>query len=100
VDFAETRVQRPDDESILDVRRDDERVRGGIAGSAHVPITALLTRLDELPDGRLWVHCHSGFRAGIAASLLERAGREVVHIDDDYENAPAAGFEVDAPAHR
>ena len=27
----------------------------------------------------------SGYRAGIAASLLHRMGRSVVHVDDDWE---------------
>jgi glyoxylase-like metal-dependent hydrolase (beta-lactamase superfamily II)/rhodanese-related sulfurtransferase len=72
---------------VLDVRRDDERARGHIPGSAHVPLHSLLDRLDELPDGRLWVHCASGYRASIAASLLDRAGRDVVLIDDDFEHA-------------
>jgi len=77
---------------ILDVRRDDERAGGYIVDSAHVPLNALLTRLDDVPNGRLWVHCASGFRASIAASLLDRAGRDVVFIDDEYDNAAAAGF--------
>ena len=79
-------------EVLLDVRRDDERATGAIPGSAHVPLQALLTRLDELPPGRLWVHCASGFRASIAASLLDRAGRDVVHIDDEYANAVQQGL--------
>ena len=81
-----------DKDVVLDVRRDDERVKGHIAGSAHVPLSDLVPRLDDLPDGRLWVHCASGFRASIAASLLERAGRDVVYIDDDYDNAAKAGL--------
>ncbi len=32
-----------------------------------------------------WVHCRSGYRAGIAASLLQRAGRTVVHLDDRWD---------------
>ena len=36
------------------------------------------------PTGPLWVHCASGFRASIAASLLARAGHDVTLIDDDY----------------
>jgi rhodanese-related sulfurtransferase len=37
----------------------------------------------------VWVHCAAGFRAGIAASLLQRAGRDVVLIDDNFAtNAP------------
>jgi rhodanese-related sulfurtransferase len=72
---------------VLDVRRDDERALGHIPGSAHIPLHSLLGRLDELADGRLWVHCATGYRAGIAASLLDRSGRAVVLIDDDIENA-------------
>ncbi len=67
-----------------------------MADAVHVPLAELVLRLDELPPGRLWVHCASGFRASIAASLLQRAGREVVHIDDDYDNAERAGFALAA----
>jgi glyoxylase-like metal-dependent hydrolase (beta-lactamase superfamily II)/rhodanese-related sulfurtransferase len=77
---------------VLDVRRDDERANGFIPGSAHLPLHSLLSRLDELPEGRLWVHCASGFRASIAASLLDRAGRDVVYIDDDYSHAVELGL--------
>lgn len=79
---------------VLDVRRDDERAGGGIAGSVHVPLHGLLERLDEVPPGRLWVHCAAGFRASIAASLLDRAGRDVVLIDDDWEHAAEAGLRI------
>ncbi len=72
--------------SVLDVRRDDERRKGHLAGSIHLPLEELLERLHELPDRRLLVHCASGYRAAIAASLLDRAGREVELIDDDYES--------------
>lgn len=92
VHFSELPEPLPAGQRVLDVRRDDERKAGAVRGSAHVPLHSLLSRLDELPDGRLWVHCASGFRAGIAASLLERAGREVVHIDDDYAAAVEQGL--------
>jgi rhodanese-related sulfurtransferase len=29
----------------------------------------------------VWVHCASGLRAGLAASLLARAGRDVVLVE-------------------
>ncbi len=94
VDFAETARTKPADDVVLDVRRDDERAHGSIAGSVHVPLNDLLSRMPDVPDARLWVHCGSGFRAGIAASLLQRAGHDVVHIDDDYGNAEKSGFEL------
>lgn len=80
--------------TVLDVRRNDERATGGIAGSIHVPLQELLHRLEELPSGTLWVHCASGFRASIASSLLHRAGREVVHIDDEWAKAEGSGVPV------
>lgn len=94
VDFAECarRIDTADGDVVLDVRRDDEFARGHVEGAAHVPLAQLLSRLDEVPTGRLWVHCASGFRASIAASLLQRAGRDVVHIDDDIANAAGAGL--------
>ena len=49
-------------------------------------------RPDEVPAGEVWVHCASGFRASIAASLLDRAGRQVVHVDDDWERAERLGL--------
>ncbi|MHC1557765.1 MBL fold metallo-hydrolase [Actinomycetospora sp. C-140] len=79
-------------EPVLDVRRDDERARGGIPASHHAPLHDLPAGLDGLPAGRLWVHCASGFRAGIAASLLDRAGRDVVLVDDDYARAVELGL--------
>jgi hydroxyacylglutathione hydrolase len=81
-----------DADVVLDVRRDDERVHGSIPGSVHIPVHALLDRLDEVPAGRLWVHCAAGFRASIAASLLDRSGRDVVLVDDDYATAVRSGL--------
>lgn len=92
--FAEVAEMRDQGEEpvVLDVRRDDERVAGHIPGSAHVPLHSLLARLDEVPSGQLWVHCASGFRASIAAGLLDRAGRDVVLIDDEYATAVESGL--------
>lgn len=85
------------DAVILDVRRADERSAGSIPGSAHIPMHRLLEDLATLPPGQLWVHCASGYRASIAASLLDRAGRDVVFIDDTFANAVTAGLTVIAP---
>lgn len=77
--------------TLLDVRRADERALGAIPGSVHIPLHCLLDRLGDVPPGPLAVHCASGFRAGIAASLLDRAGHDVVHIDDEYAVAVISG---------
>lgn len=85
----------PADRVVLDVRHLDEREDGHVPGSLHIPLHHLETRLLEIPAGEVWVHCRSGYRAGIAASLLHRAGRSVVHVDDTWENAPV-GVHADA----
>ncbi len=40
-------------------------------GSLHIPLHELAERLDEVPDGEVWVYCGSGYRASIAASMLD-----------------------------
>ncbi len=87
-----TFAELPGDAVLLDVRRDDEHATDHIPGAAHVPMHHLLDKLDTLPPGQLWVHCASGYRASIAASLLDRAGRDVVFIDDDFDSAVNLGL--------
>ena len=84
----------PGDARILDVRRDDEVKGGHLRGAKHIPLHSLVERLHEVPQGKVWVHCASGYRASIAASILDRAGHEVVHLDDEFGNAEKAGLEV------
>lgn len=81
---------------VLDVRRDPAR-GGRIAGARRIPLHYLVNRLDEVPRGRVWVHSASGFGAGIAASILDRAGHHVVHVNDGFVNAQRAGLPVVPP---
>jgi hydroxyacylglutathione hydrolase len=45
-----------------------------------------------VPDGEVWVHCATGYRASIAASILAAAGRRVVVVDDEFDRARDAGL--------
>jgi hydroxyacylglutathione hydrolase len=72
---------------VLDVRRPDEWDAGHLARAVHVPFWELEHRFSDVPVGEVWVHCASGFRASISASILDRAGRQVVHVDDDWSKA-------------
>ncbi|WP_026455100.1 MBL fold metallo-hydrolase [Saccharomonospora iraqiensis] len=80
--------------TVLDVRRDEEFNAEHIEGAVHVPLHELLPRMADVPHRRLWVHCGSGYRSAIAASLLERAGHDVVHINGLYPEAAGAGVPV------
>lgn len=82
---------------VLDVCRHDERSNRAIAGSQHVPLHELTRRALEVPDDReVWVHCAGGYRASIAASLLVRAGRRPVLIDDDEQAITTLGLDAAA----
>jgi rhodanese-related sulfurtransferase len=67
---------------VLDVRDDDEFSEAHIPGSIHIPYGQLTERLGELPPDRVIATvCSGGKRSGLAASLLQREGREpVVHV--------------------
>lgn len=91
-DLDQVRHHRP--VVVLDVRRNQEWSESHLEGAVHIPLHELLARASEVPGGEVWVHCRSGYRAGIAASLLAAAGRQVVPIDDDYDKASPAGLTV------
>ncbi len=50
-----------------------------------------------MPAGEVWVHCASGYRASVAASLIAAAGRTPVAIDDSFENAEQVGLHLVTP---
>ncbi|RAX44324.1 MBL fold metallo-hydrolase [Arthrobacter sp. AQ5-06] len=83
-DWEEMQRLRGAEDVVLDVRRTDEYDAGHLAGAVNIPLHELLSRMDEVPAGKVWVHCASGYRSGVAASLLQRAGRQVVHVDAKY----------------
>lgn len=69
----------------LDVRSAVEHAAGSFHGSLNIPHTRLLERLGEIPEGaELLVYCATGARAASATAMLERAGRQVRYVDDDF----------------
>ncbi|MFF0311893.1 rhodanese-like domain-containing protein [Streptosporangium sp. NPDC004379] len=101
-DLAAARAGRaphglPVPDAVLDVRMTNEWRAGHIDGAVHIPLPDLPDRLADVPDGTVWVHCGSGYRAAAATGLLRRAGHRVVHIDDAYTEAAGAGLTVTAP---
>ena len=94
-DLEEVRRHRP--VVVLDVRRTDEHEKARIQGAVNIPIHELPRRVDDVPDGELWVHCASGYRASVAASFLDAAGRRLVAIDDTFENAEKVGLHLVGP---
>jgi rhodanese-related sulfurtransferase len=85
------------DLAVLDVRRRLEWEESHVAGAAHIPFSELPGRVGEIPPGQIWVYCHSGYRSIVAASMLAARGHAVVSIDDQYQNAEAAGVPLTRP---
>ncbi|HSJ76278.1 MAG TPA: rhodanese-like domain-containing protein, partial [Gemmatimonadales bacterium] len=68
-------------EVLLDVRGAGEWEAGHVPGALNLPVAELKTRLNEIPKGQpLIVHCQTGARAAIAASLLRAEGFEDVRF--------------------
>jgi len=82
---------------VLDVRRRLEWADGHVAGAIHIPFSDLPGRAGELPPGEVWVYCHSGYRATVAASILAALGRQVVSVDEDFVRAGPAGLTLARP---
>ena len=60
---------------VLDVRTEREWQDQHIEGSLNIPLPHLRERLAEVPSNRcLVVHCASGYRSSIAASMLQQHG--------------------------
>jgi glyoxylase-like metal-dependent hydrolase (beta-lactamase superfamily II)/rhodanese-related sulfurtransferase len=78
--------------TVLDVRQTDEFADNHIAGAVNIPLHQLSDRVHELPDNAIWVHCASGYRASIAASILDLCGRDVILIDDQFDAAQRSGL--------
>jgi hydroxyacylglutathione hydrolase len=84
-ELAERRLRS--DLLVVDVRGRTEYQEEHIAGARNLPLGYLLQHLDELPHDRpVVVHCASGYRSQIAASLLHAHGFDnVLNLDDSLE---------------
>ena len=74
--------------TVVDVRDEHEWAAGHVPGAIHMYVPDVPARVDEIPrDAPVAVHCASGYRAGIAASLIEQAGlRRIIHVNGEYSD--------------
>jgi NADPH-dependent 2,4-dienoyl-CoA reductase/sulfur reductase-like enzyme/rhodanese-related sulfurtransferase len=70
--------------ALVDVRSRAEFARGAIPGAVNLPLDELRARTNELPEGRLIVHCQVGQRGHTAARILSQLGRDVTNLDGGY----------------
>lgn len=92
-DLAQVRHHRP--VHVLDVRRPSEYDAGHIEDATNIPLNDLFHRIGDAPAGELWIHCASGYRASIAASVLAANGRRSVLVDGNFDpEAAQSGLRI------
>jgi rhodanese-related sulfurtransferase len=71
---------------VLDVRRQAEWEAGHIPGALWYPLDRFKAALPPLDRNVITaVHCASGYRSAIAASLLQRAGYHVINVIGGFD---------------
>ena len=71
---------------VLDVRRQGEWDAGHIADADWYPLDRFKAALPAVErDATIAVHCKSGYRSMIAASLLQRAGYNVINVIGGFD---------------
>ncbi|HRO61287.1 MAG TPA: MBL fold metallo-hydrolase [Burkholderiaceae bacterium] len=81
--------------TLVDVRSPQEWAAGHAPRARHLFLPELPSRLGELSsDDPIAVYCASGYRASIAASLLQARGFEVANIPGSWQAWTACGLPV------
>jgi hydroxyacylglutathione hydrolase len=74
--------------TVVDARDDHEWGTGHVPGAIHMYVPDVPHHAHEVPrHAPVAVHCGVGYRAGIAASLLEQAGlTRIIHVNAPFED--------------
>jgi hydroxyacylglutathione hydrolase len=85
--------------TVIDTRDDSEWTHGHVPGAVHLYVPDIAHHADEIPrDAPVAVHCASGYRAGIAASILEQAGfSRIIHVAGPWSDWDRLHLATDAP---
>lgn len=86
------------DVTVIDVRGHAEWEEGHLPGVPNIPVGYLAERLDEIPRDRpVVVHCQSGSRSAIAASVLRANGiRNVSNLSGGILEWRRSGLPVES----
>ena len=101
IDAAELAARRASSHlAVLDVRGRAEWEAGHLPGVENIPVGHLVERLGEIPRDRpLVVHCQSGARSAIAASVLRAHGlTNVINLTGGFAEWQACGHPVEREA--
>jgi rhodanese-related sulfurtransferase len=96
-DFADlmSAISRGKSPFVVDAREYAEWENGHIEGSMPLPFHCVEAGIDLLDlSADIWVHCARGYRAAIAASLLQSRGAHPVLVDDVFNHARELGLAI------
>ena len=81
---------------VIDVRKEGEYTTEHIENADLIPLEALNEHLAEFPlEETFYIHCASGYRSIIAASILKGRGiHNLVDVNGGFKGAKAAGVTV------
>lgn len=87
------------DLTVLDVRSPQEFSRGHVPGAQHIFLPHLVEQLSELDRAcTIATYCGSGYRASIAASLLQKHGFDsVVNIPGSWSAWRSQDYPIERP---
>lgn len=82
---------------LVDIRSDEETIRGMIPGARHIALHLLPLLIEELKDNvPLVFYCHSGIRSAQACSFMAQQGREnLYNLRGGILGWSAAGFSLE-----
>lgn len=81
---------------ILDVRKPGEWSGEHLEGAQHFPLDFLNNHMGSIdPKQTYYLHCRSGYRSTIAASILRARGfQNLINVQDKFEAFGEAGMKV------
>jgi len=86
-----------DGAALIDVREPAELVTVRTEIAQPQPMSTLPDHLDELPDGTIYVLCHSGGRSARVTQFLEQQGYDAVNVEGGILEWEAQGLPVVRP---
>ena len=81
---------------VVDVRGDEERAAGYIAGSKHIRLDRLTEEHEELDQGTPIVfYCRAGNRSEMPANAFRASGWEAYHVEGGLAAWAEAGLPIE-----